>query len=90
MKVRSDFHSDAEKQVKASLMLAEIGQRENIDISPEELEQEVGKMAGSMEQPTEKVQQYFQQEGRLEDLKKQLIQQKAMKCLVESADISDS
>ena len=90
MKVRSDFLPDAEKQVKANIMLTEIGRRENIAISSDDMEQEVQKMADSMEQPTEKVQQYFQQEERLKDLKTQLIQKKAMKFLVESAEISDS
>lgn len=89
MKVRSDVRPNAEKQVKANMMLTEIGQRENIEIASEELEQEVEKMADSMEQPTEKVQQYFQRKGRLEDLKTQLIQKKSMKFLVESAEIAD-
>lgn len=89
MKVRADFRSDAEKQVKANLMLGEIGRRENIEISPETLEQEMAQMAESMEQPTEKVQQYFQQEGRMESLETQLIQKKAVKILVEGAEISD-
>ena len=90
MKVRSDFRSDAEKQVKANMTLTEIGRRENFEIASEELEQEVQQMADSMEQPKEKVQQYFQQEGRLEGLKTQLLQKKAMKILVEGAEISDS
>ena len=90
MKVRSDFRPDAEKQVKANMTLAEIGRRENIEISSEELKQEVERMADSMEQPTEKVQQYFQQEGRMEGLRTQLIQKKAMEILVESGEISDS
>lgn len=89
MKVRADFRSDAEKQVKANLMLGEIGRRENIEISSETLEQEMAQMAESMEQPTEKVQQYFQQEGRIESLETQLIQKKAVKILVEGAEISD-
>lgn len=89
MKVRSDVRPNAEKQVKANMMLTEIGQRENIEIASEELEQEVEKMADAMEQPTEKVQQYFQRKGRLEDLKTQLIQKKSMKFLVESAEIAD-
>jgi trigger factor len=90
MKVRSDFRPDAEKQVKANVTLAEVGRRENIKISSEELEQEVEGMAESMEQATEKVKQYFQQEGRMEGLRTQLIQKKAMKILVESAEISNS
>ena len=90
MKVRSDFRSDAEKQVKANMTLTEIGRRESFEITSEELEQEVQQMADSMEQPKEKVQQYFQQEGRLEGLKTQLLQKKAMKILVEGAEISDS
>ncbi|MEE8348351.1 MAG: trigger factor [Acidobacteriota bacterium] len=90
MKVRSDFRPDAEKQVKANLTLTEVGRCEKIEVSSEEMEHEVEGMAESMEQPKEKVQQYFQEEGRMEGLKTQLIQKKAMKILVDSAEISDA
>ena len=90
MKVRSDFRPDAEKQVKVGMMLSEIGKCENIEVSSEELEQEVEQMASSMDQPTENVKQYFQQEGRMDSLKHQLTQKKAMEILRESAEISDS
>ena len=72
------------------MMLSEIGKCENIEVSSEELEQEVEQMASSMDQPTENVKQYFQQEGRMDSLKHQLTQKKAMEILRESAEISDS
>ncbi|MDA2933154.1 trigger factor [Acidobacteria bacterium AH-259-D05] len=90
MKVRADFRPDAEKQVRANMTLSEIGRREEIEISTQELEQEVEQMAGSMEQPKEKVRQYFQQENRMEGLKTQLIRKKVLKILLESAEVDDN
>ncbi len=88
-KIRADFQPQAEQQVRGSMILSEIGRREDIQISTEELGQELEKMAESMNQPREKVQQYFQQENRMEGVKNQLLRGKVLKMLLESAKVSN-
>ena len=44
-------------------------------------------MADSMGQPVEKVRQYFQQEQHVEGLKEQIIQQKTLDNLMQSAKV---
>ena len=70
------------------MILSEVGRRENIEISTEELEQELEQMAESMNQPKEKVRQYFQQENRMEGVQSQLLRGKVLKMLLESAKVS--
>ena len=87
VKVRKDFRPQAEQQVRGSMILSEIGRREKIEISTQELEQELEKMADSMNQPKEKVRQYFQQENRMEEEKARLIRGKVLGMLLESAKV---
>ncbi|MFQ5928310.1 MAG: trigger factor [Acidobacteriota bacterium] len=85
VKVRADFRPEAEKRVRANMVLSEIGHRENVEVTSEELENELERMADSMDQPKEKVRQYFQQKNRMEGLKGQLVREKGLKMLLESA-----
>lgn len=87
-KIRADFEPQAEQQVRGGLILSEIGRREDIQVSDEELEEEVVQMAESMNQPKEKVRQYFQQENRMEGVKSRLLRAKVLKMLLESAKVS--
>ena len=87
-KIRADFQPQAEQQVRGSMILSEIGHREEIQISTEELDQELEKMADSMNQPKEKVRQYFQQENRMEGVKSRLFRGKVLKMLLESAKVN--
>ncbi len=87
-KIRADFQPQAEQQVRGSMILSEIGRREEIQISTEELDQELEQMAGSMNQPKEKVRQYFQQENRMEGVKSRLFRGKVLKLLQESAKVN--
>ena len=88
-KVREDFRPQAEQQVRGSMILSEIGRREKIEISTQELEQELEKIADSMNQPREKVRQHFQQENRMEAEKARLIRGKVLEMLLESAKVKE-
>ncbi len=87
-KIRTEVQPQAEQQVRGSMILSEIGGREDIQISTEELDQELEQMADSMNQPKEKVRQYFQQENRMEGVKSRLLRGKMLKMLLESAKVS--
>ena len=87
VKVRAGFRSDAEKRVRANMILSELGLMESIEVSAEELEDELQSISDSMGQAKEKVKQYFEQQNRIEGLKIQLIRQKALEGLLESAKV---
>jgi trigger factor len=88
-KIRTEVQPQAEQQVRGSMILSEIGRREDIQISTEELEQELEQMADSMNQPKEKVRQYFHQENRMEGVRSRLFRGKVLKMLLGSAKVSN-
>lgn len=87
-RVRSELRQDAEKEVRALLLLSDIGAQEKIDVSEAELEEEFQRVAESTNQPAEKVRQYFSSENRLDGLKGRLRQRKVLDFLLDQARIT--
>ncbi|MBI4444462.1 MAG: trigger factor [Acidobacteria bacterium] len=87
-KVRSDLRPEAERDVRVSIILEEIANQENLQVESRELEGEIERLAASMNQPIEKVRQYFQKEGRMENLRRQLLSRKALDLVFSAAVIS--
>ncbi len=85
VKIRADLRPEAEKQVRGHLILSEIATQEKIEVSAEELDGEMKKVADSMGQPVEKVRQYFQQDQRIAGLSQQVAREKVMDRLMQSA-----
>ena len=90
VRVRSDFQPKAEKTVRANLILAEIAKSENVEVSPQELENRLDEVAKAMDQPQEKVRQHFQQDDRMEGLKSQIRREKVLEMLFENAKVVEA
>lgn len=86
-RVREDLRTDAQNDVRLSMVLDRIAEAEAIEVPDEELEAEIAAMAENARRPVEKVRQDFQKEGRLENLRRRLIRRSAMNLIVENADI---
>lgn len=86
-KVREGFREEGEREVRAALILDEIAQKEEIEVSRDDLNREFERMAESLDQPVEKVRQHFLQDERLLQLKAQMRRTKALDLVRESADI---
>ena len=84
-KARGEVRAEAEKEVRTNMILLEIARREAIEVSSEELDGEVRRLASSMNQPQEKVRQYFQEESRIKGLREQIARQKVLDVLLERA-----
>lgn len=90
LKVRSQLRTEAEKEVRASVILEEIASQENLEVSNEDLESELDQLANSMNQPKEKVRQHFQQENRMETLRHRILTRKALSLVFENAKVKSS
>ena len=88
MKVRTELEPAAIRDVKASLLLREIAQREDIQASDGEADEEVARIAESAKQPVEKLRQQLQREGGMEQLRAQIQRRKALDFLREAAKVS--
>lgn len=80
-KMREELRPAAEKDVRGWLILDEAAKLEKIEVLDEHLDQEIDRVAQSLEQPVERVRQFFQKEGRLEDLRNQILRRRAMEAI---------
>ncbi len=75
----------ATKEVKSNVLLAKIALKENIQISDEELDQEIAAMAQQMQQPAEEVKKRLVQDNAVDRLRDRMRTEKALNFLYEKA-----
>jgi trigger factor len=89
-KIREDQHHQAIRDVKGSLILDYISEKENIDVSDAEIEAEVEKIAAETNRPKEKVREVLSRDSGLERLRGQIRNKKTLDLLQEKARIQPS
>lgn len=78
----------AESQVRASLILEDIAKQENISVSPNEINDEILKLAASMQVEEEKLKHYFAENPkRKDDLEFRLRQERTIQFLLSQSKI---
>lgn len=83
--LKGQFKADAEKKVRANLVLEAIAKAENVEVTEEEVEQEIKQMAEQMNRETEEVRRLLEAQGALESVKEQLLVKKTIDLLVLSS-----
>lgn len=83
--VRAQFREDAEKRVRISLTLEAIAKAENIEVTEEELEEEIKKMAELYQLEADKMKERLNLLGQLESLKYDLKMRKTIDFLVNNS-----
>ncbi len=86
-KLRTEFRPGAIRQVKASLILDAVSQKEGISVSEEEIEEEIRKIAKMRNERVEAVRERYRKQGLLEGLKVEMREDKAMKFVVEKSQV---
>lgn len=86
--MRDNFRETAEKSVKARLMLEQIAKEENIVISKERLDEEIGKFGESYGLDAEKTIEMFKQEDR-DALEADIVVHEALKVIEDNAIITE-
>jgi trigger factor len=84
-KLRANYREPAIESVKTDLMLEAIAKKENIEATPEDLEQEVAAMAAGYRAPVDEVRRIIFAEGRLDALTRTVIRKKAAKVVLDAA-----
>ena len=84
-RLRAGQREAAVKEVKSNVLLAKIAMKENIQVSDEELEQEIAAMAQQMQQPVDEVKKRLTQDGSVERLRDRMRTEKALNFLYEQA-----
>ncbi len=89
-KIRQDQHVQAIRDVKGSLILEYISDKEGISVSDEELDAEIGKIAMETDRPKEKVREVLSRDSGMERLRGQIRNRKTLDLLQEKAQIQSA
>jgi trigger factor len=84
-KIREDQQQQAMRDVKGSLILEHVAEKENITVSDEEIEVEMEKIAAETNRPTEKVKEVLSRDSGLERLRAQIRNKKTLDLLQSKA-----
>jgi trigger factor len=87
-KIREDQQKQAMRDVKGSLILDHISDKENIRVTDEEIEAEIEKIANETDRPKEKVREVLSRDSGLERLRGQIRNKKTLDLLQEKARIA--
>jgi trigger factor len=86
-KIREDQMQQAMRDVKGSLILEYIAERENITVSDDEIEVEIEKIAAETNRPKEKVREVLSRDSGLERIRSQVRNKKTLDLLQEKARV---
>jgi len=87
--IKESYKKDAEKQVKCSLLVEVIAEKESIAVSDEDVEEKIKEVAESNNQEVAKVREFYRKEGLWEGLKVKLLEKKTLDFLLEKATINE-
>ena len=87
--VEADLRGQADRNVRAQLILEEVGRREGFQVSEEELREEVRYHAETLRTDPDQLAKELGERGRLMALAGDIIRRKALNLLVEKAEVKD-
>jgi len=88
-KLREDFREAAEKRVKEMLIISKIADNENIELSDEELEEEIKKIAQMSGKDEKELKKLYEERNLIGYLRIKLREQKTLNYLLQNAKIKE-
>jgi len=79
----------AEKSVRATLVLERLAAQETLVVTEDELEERLRQSAAELNQPLDKVKDFYRKNNLMEPLRRQLLEEKVVKLLLDQADITE-
>lgn len=89
-KLKEDYQSMAEKQVKTSLILEKIATEKSLTVSEEELKMRIFQMAAQSGQDPEKMMELYSQNYMLGQLSRSILEEKTLNFVMENANIDNT
>jgi trigger factor len=86
---REKFKNDAPRQVRLLFILDEIANNENIEVKDGELETSYASIAAQTGKTPEEVKNYYEKEEIVDNLKDKIREEKAIKFLLENAQVTE-
>jgi trigger factor len=88
-KLREDLRPEAEKKVKAALILEKIAQKHELEATEEDLEKQMAQVAEGTGQTPEAIREIYNKNNLVDSLKENLVRDKALNIVIEGANIKD-
>jgi trigger factor len=79
----------AEKSVRATLLLERLAAQENLAVADDELEEGLRQSAEELNRPLDKVKDFYRKNNLMEPLRRQLLEEKVVRLLLDQADITE-
>lgn len=81
-KLRESFRATAEREIRSSLILEKIAEKEKIQVDEAEIDLRLNQMAAQWKQRVETLRALYEKEGWMEDLRSQLLEEKTLDFLL--------
>lgn len=88
--LREQMRGDAEKRVLSNLVLEAIAKAENIEVTEDELNEELEKLSGMYNRPADELRELFSRNGSLDSLKEDLVLRKTIRFLIDNSKTASS
>ncbi|MBI4209579.1 MAG: trigger factor [Deltaproteobacteria bacterium] len=85
---RTNYRSEAEQRVRASLLLEAIARKESIEIEEGDLDQHFQKLSAQMKHPVEQIRPVYEKQGLMAGVRADLRHQKVLEFLLSQSRIS--
>ena len=82
------FMAEAEGRVRASLLLGELAQQNNIRVDPAKVREAIETAASTYEQPAEVVQLYYNNDGLLQQVESSVLEEQVVDWVLENAKVT--
>ncbi|WP_054956406.1 trigger factor [Paenibacillus dakarensis] len=83
--LEGQMKDDAEKRVRNNLVLEQIAKEENLEVTEEEINEELGNMAETYKRPVEEIRNILASNGSLDSLRDELVLRKTIDFLLENS-----
>ncbi len=86
--LRNDQREEAEAACRSELVLLAVAKKENLDVTPEEIDQTLAKVAMQTRQPFQELKRYYEEHNLLVPLKDRILADKAMDLVYDKAQVT--
>lgn len=87
--LRERVRPDAETSVRQSLIIDAVAKAENLEVTEEEITEEIGRMSGEMKQDPEVIRKILEGQNQLEFIKESILREKTVQFLVDQAVLKE-
>ena len=89
MTAKEGLRQTAEKNVRVMFVISRIAEKEGIEVTDEELNKEIEKLAEAYQTTPETIKKYLEEQGALDNIRFNILREKVLEKLIEKANIKE-